>query len=143
MRLSLDGKRRFAKGRGAYRYRGCGGTHGSGASSGGAGGLGIGRTPGRTGTAAGFNVFLSGGAAGRIGEYLSEAGVLPSKREEHSGGGVFSAGEGERVSGSDAAGDERADEDSGAGVPGADSGDGTVFFGGGVQRGGLLLGAEH
>lgn len=55
----------------------------------------------------------------------------------------FSAGEGERVSGSDAAGDERADEDSGAGVPGADSGDGTVFFGGGVQRGGLLLGTEY
>ena len=143
MCLSLDGKRRFAKGRGPHRYRGCGGTHGSGAPAGGAGGLGIGRALGRTGTAAGFNVFLSGGAAGRIGEYLSEVGVLPSKREEHSGGGVFSAGEGERVSGSDAAGDERADEDSGAGVPGADSGDGTVFFGGGVQRGGLLLGAEH
>ena len=69
--------------------------------------------------------------------------VYPSEREEHSGGGVFSAGEGERVSGSNAAGNERADEDSGAGMSGADSGDGTVFFGGGVQRGGLLLGTEH
>ena len=143
MFLSLDWKRRFEKGRGTHRYRGCGGAHGSGTPAGGAGGLGIGRTPGRTGTVAGFNVFLSGGAAGRIGKYLSKAGVLPSEREEHSGGGVFSAGEGERVSGSNAAGNERADEDSGAGVPGADSGDGTVFFGGGVQRGGLLLGAEH
>lgn len=143
VRFSLDGKRRFAKGGGPHHYRGRGGAHGFGSPAGGAGGAGVGRAPGRTGAAAGFNVFLSEGAAGRIGEHLSEAGVLPSKREEHSGGGVFSAGEGERVSDSDAAGNERADEDSGSGMPGADSGDGTVFFGGGVQRGGLLLGAEH
>lgn len=143
VRFSLDGKRRFAKGGGPHHYRGSGGAHGSGSPAGRAGGAGVGRAPGRTGAAAGSNVFLSEGAAGRIGEHLSEAGVLPSEWEEHSGGGVFSAGDGERVSDSDAAGNERADEDSGSGVLGADSGDGTVFFGGGVQRGGLLLGAEH
>lgn len=143
VRFSLGGKRRFAKGRGPHHYRGSGGAHGFGSPAGRAGGLGIGRAPGRTGAAAGSNVFLSEGTAGRVGEHLSEIGVLPSEREEHSGRGVFSAGDGERVSDSDAAGNERADEDSGSGVLGADSGDGTVFFGGGVQRGGLLLGAEH